>query len=186
MARSHGEGKPEATGRALLDHWRWAASRGLMNPNTANGLRSACAKVLGVVDGWEEVDVKSLDVGEALTRFQNLKKRDYAPAVLETYKRRFRIALASYLGYLRDPGGWTPGIVERPGRADRKDTRDEGRPAESSALLPATGFVEFPFPLREGQFARLVLPRDLKASEVKRLTAFMNTLVLNRDKSGAE
>jgi hypothetical protein len=41
--------------------------------------------------------------------------------------------------------------------------------------------VEYPFPLREGQTARLILPRDLKAAEVKRLSAFMSTLVADYD-----
>jgi hypothetical protein len=179
MARPHGEPKSEATGRALLDHWRWAASRGLMNPNTANGLRSACAKVLGVVEGWEALDVRTLDVESALARFQHLKKRDYVPAVLDTYKRRFRLAVASYLAYLEDPGGWTSGIVERPSRRERKELPAASGTAEGGESLPATGFVEFPFPLRKGQIARLLLPRDLTAAEVRRLTAFMNTLVID-------
>jgi len=154
-----------------------------MNPNTANGLRSACAKVLGVLDGGESVDVRTLDVEGTLARFQHLKKRDYVPTVLDTYKRRFRLALASYVSYLEDPGGWTPGIIERPGRGERKEHELSPPVPGRDVALPATGFVEFPFPLRRGQIARLILPRDLKASEVRRLTAFMNTLVMeeNRD-----
>jgi hypothetical protein len=35
--------------------------------------------------------------------------------------------------------------------------------------------------VREGQIARLVLPRDLKTSEVKRLAAFMSTLAVDFD-----
>ena len=185
MTRTPIEGKPETTGRALLEHWRWAARRGLMNANTANGLRSACAKVLEVLDGWESVDVKGLDVEDVLTRFQTLKKRAYIPAVLDTYKRRFRIALASYLSYLEDPGGWTPGIVERTAKTDRSEPQ-RGRRDATAGALPATGFVEFPFPLREGQIARLVLPRDLRAAEVRRLTAFMNTLVMDSEGKDAK
>jgi hypothetical protein len=122
--------------------------------------------------------VRALDVDEALTRFQNAKKRDYVPAVLDTYKRRFRIAVASYIAYLQDPGGWTPGIPERAGKGERKQARSSD---PASASLPATPLVEFPFPLRPGQLARLVLPSDLQASEVRRLTAFLNTLVVDRE-----
>jgi hypothetical protein len=38
--------------------------------------------------------------------------------------------------------------------------------------------VDYPFPVRDGQTARLVLPRDLRAAEAKRLSAFMATLVV--------
>jgi len=41
--------------------------------------------------------------------------------------------------------------------------------------------VEYPYPIREGQIARLILPRDLKTSEVKRLNAFMATLAVDFD-----
>jgi hypothetical protein len=41
--------------------------------------------------------------------------------------------------------------------------------------------VEYPFPLREGRLAYLKLPVDLKATEVKRLTAFLNTLAVDAD-----
>jgi len=49
--------------------------------------------------------------------------------------------------------------------------------------LPATGLVEYPFPIREGQTARLILPRDLKIAEVKRLTAFLATLPVDYEAS---
>jgi hypothetical protein len=41
--------------------------------------------------------------------------------------------------------------------------------------------VEYPFPLRQGRLAYLKLPVDLTAAEVKRLTAFMNTLAVEVD-----
>jgi len=177
----------ETTGRALVDHWNWAAEKGLMNKNTAGGLRAACGQVLSALDDWEAVDVKALDVEDALTRFQNLKKKDFKPAVLDTYKRRFRQALASYLSYLDDPAGWRPRTVERVPRQDRNGV-ERGAEGGSGAILheiPKTGLVEYPFPLREGQIARLVLPRDLKTSEVRRLTAFMSTLAVDFDADAA-
>src|SRR6266566_1204883 len=98
------ETKTEANGKSLVEHWTWAAKKGLMNKNTTNGIRSAVVKVLSVLENWEDADIKALDVEQTLTRFQKLKKKDYMPTVLETYKRRFRLAVASYLSYLRDPG----------------------------------------------------------------------------------
>ena len=59
----------EATGRSLVDHWLWAASKGLMNASTAKNFRVACLQVLSVLDDWEAVDVQNLDAGEVFARF---------------------------------------------------------------------------------------------------------------------
>jgi hypothetical protein len=171
----------ETTGKAFVDHWNWAADKGVMNKNTAGALRASCRQVLSVLDNWEAVDVKSLDIEGTLTRFQNLKKKEFKPAVLETYKRRFRQAIASYLSYLDDPGGWKPRSVDRAATAEKANGNE--RPVDSGRAIrhemPQAGLVEYPFPIRDGQIARLVLPRDLKTSEVKRLSAFMSTLAVD-------
>jgi hypothetical protein len=108
--------------KSLVDHWTWAADKGVMNRNTAAGLRSACTRVLTVVgDDWEKTDVTTLDVENLLIRFQNLRKKDFRPQVLEVYKQRFRKAVASYLEYLQNPGGWKPGTQEKPTASQRND-----------------------------------------------------------------
>jgi predicted XRE-type DNA-binding protein len=38
---------PATVQRALIEHWPWAAEKGVMNKNTAAGLRAACVQVLG-------------------------------------------------------------------------------------------------------------------------------------------
>jgi hypothetical protein len=175
----------DTTGKALVEHWGWAAEKGVMNKNTAGGTRAACAQVLSVLEDWENVDVKTLDVEDALVRFQHLKAKDFKPAVLDTYKRRFRQAVSSYLSYLEDPGGWKPRTLERPVSTENRN--GSSRVSDAGAMRPArhetsmSGFVEYPFPLREGQNVRLTLPRDLKSAEVKRLSAFMATLVVDFD-----
>jgi hypothetical protein len=174
----------EPTGKALVEHWNWAATKGLMNKNTASGLRSACSQVLGILDDWETVDVKSLDIETTLTKFQNLKAKEFKPQVLETYKRRFRQAIQSYVAYLRDPGSWKPRTVERQARvADngRKGTATTEQPRVAGHEFPSTGTVEYPFPLREDLNVRLILPRDLKKAEVKRLTLFMAALAVDSE-----
>lgn len=176
----------ETTARAFLDHWSWAAEKGVMNRNTAAGLRAACTQVLSVLENWESVDIKALDIEDTLSRFQNLKKKDFKPAVLETYKRRFRQAIGSYLSYLDDPGGWRPKTAERAGGGEPRTGTEP--PAEGRRLAPQrataqAGMVDYPFPLplREGQDVRLSLPRDLKVSEVKRLTAFLMSLAIDAE-----
>jgi hypothetical protein len=112
----------ETNARALVDHWNWAADKGVMNRSTAAGLRSTCTRVLAVLgDDWEETDVTRLDVESLLIRFQNLEKKDFKPQVLEVYKQRFRKAVALYLEYLQNPGGWKPSAQEKPTASQRND-----------------------------------------------------------------
>ena len=175
----------DANARSLVDHWAWAADKGLMNRNTAAGLSSACTRVLEVIgDDWEKTDVTALDVEELLIRFQNLKKKDFLPQVLVVYKQRFRKAVASYLEYLQNPGGWKPGTQEK-AAASQRNNRTPKPPSTTTAVSAATaanrigvGEVEYPFPLRPGVMARLILPSNLTKQDVNRLAAFMAMLVV--------
>src|SRR5713226_4502760 len=169
----------EKSARSLVDHWTWAADKGVMNRNTAAGLRSACTRVLEVNGtDWDKTDISSLDVEAQLIRFQNLRKRDFRPQVLEVYKQRFRKALASYLDYLQNPGAWKPATQERPAASQRTDRSPRRQPTTTpvSAGTPThragADEVEYPFPLRPGVMARLILPSNLTQEDVKRLNAF--------------
>jgi len=180
----------ETTGRQLVDHWNWAAEKGLMNKNTASGRRSACVQVLSIMDDWENVDVSELNVDDLLLRFQNLKKKDFRPNVLEVYKKRFKVALDSYLEYLRDPGNWRASSQERQVKAvvsnskthskrlNARHTTIEPDSEESSAAGASTGMTEYKFPLRSGIIVKLFLPVDLNALDVQRLSGFLNMLVV--------
>jgi hypothetical protein len=178
----------ETSARALVDHWGWAANKGLMNRNTAGGLRSACAGVLEVMgDGWEQTDISSVDVEDLLLRFQNLKKKDYRPEVLEVYKQRFRKAVVSYMEYLANPGSWKPGAREKSTPSQRSERPPKHQPTASAVAAVAVSHnaspdaVEYPFPLRPGIMARLILPRDLTKDDVTRLSAFMAMLVVGTE-----
>src|SRR4029077_20705491 len=109
----------------------------------AAGLRAACTQVLGALDGWESVDIKSLNVEGTLTRFQNLKHKAFKPAVLDTYKRLFRQAVTSYLKYLDDPAGWKPRTVERIHAAEKPNGSDRVPDAGRTTMheIPQSGLV---------------------------------------------
>ena len=155
-----------------------------MNRNTAAGMRSACAKVLSAQQGGESLDIMTLDVEDALKRFQHLKAKDLKPTVLEAYKRRFRQAISSFLTHSENPGAWKPAQTHRTmakvrdaGRGGNRQPQTEPATRRDDPVPP--GLVEYPYPLRDHQIARLILPRDLKTSEVRRLSAFMSTLVVD-------
>ena len=173
----------DTSGKACVDFWKWAPTKGLVNANTATALRVAVTQVLGVIDNWESVDVGTLDTEDVFTRFVNLKSSSFTPDSLQTYKSRFNRALSSFLEYKKDPAAWKPKAqvtAKKPSHgvgAAAKETTTE----VVTTQLPTsrTGLVEYPFPLREGRFAYLKLPVDLTLADVKRLTAYLTTLALD-------
>jgi hypothetical protein len=179
------DGKSENTGLGLVNHWDWAARKGLMNPNTARSLRAASSQVLGVLEDWENLDIRSLDVEDTLNRFVNLRKKDFVPQSLEAYKQRFRNAVSLYLAYLDDPAGWRPAIRERSAPVEKRRPSKEAAaaPEPDSAPERVGTMITYPFPLRPGHIARLTLPPDLTMAEVRRLTAYMSLLAVDAELS---
>ncbi|GJM42808.1 MAG: hypothetical protein DHS20C20_30900 [Ardenticatenaceae bacterium] len=175
----------DASGRALVEHWDWAANKGLMNKNTAGALRAASAQVLGVLDNWEDVDVREINIDDVFLRFQNLRGRDYKPKTLNVYKRRFQRAIDYFLEYLDDPSNWQPikSSSREPtanGKSSKKLDGIKG-PLSPKGKVPENPggdieLIQYPFPLREKHVAYLNLPADLTVAEVRRLAAYMMTL----------
>jgi hypothetical protein len=181
----------ETTGKALVEHWNWAISKGLMNRNTGNALRAACAKVLPVLEGWEEVDVRELDVEDTLKRFVNLHSKDFKPDSLDAYKRRFRQAVSSFLEYGDDPAAWKP--LQREPSARRNDSGNGAKTGASSSTrepaargeLKGSNLHEYDFPIRAGLMAKLVVPRDVTSAEMKRLITWARTLAIDSEPEAA-
>lgn len=179
----------DTSGKALVEFWKAAAEKGLMNPNTANSLRAASHQILGIEKGWENLDIRAINVDDLTHRFQNKRHGDFKPKSLETYKKRFSQAVTEFLAYANDPSSWKAPSLERRGRKGKKTpvsgnggeilTSTPERPPVTPTLV--SGLVEYPFPLREGRFAYLRLPVDLRLAEVKRLTAYLTTLAVDSE-----
>lgn len=176
----------DGTARAFVEHWDWVSARGLLNRNTALALRAAAGRVLQIEGSdWESVDVRNLDVEELLGRFANLAKQDFAPQSLATYQSRFRKALSLYAEYLNNPAGYRPHLRGRATAAAGIPVAppDRGRSARStisSRVSSAKGsaMVKYPFPIRTGVLAELLLPVDLRPDEAGRLGAFITSLAV--------
>lgn len=174
----------DTSGKAMVEHWNWAAAKGLMNANTAGALRAACSQVLSVLDGWETTDIRTINIDDVFRRFQNKRSKDFKPESLETYRRRFSHAVRLFLEYADNPASWK---APSQGRSTRKQ-KNGGNGGEGADRVPdrsptgsspGAALVEYPFPLREGRLAYLRLPADLKVAEVRRLTAYLNTLAID-------
>lgn len=174
----------EATGAALVEHWSWAAKKGLMNSTTARLMRNACLQVLKPLEGWKELDVKELDPDDVFKRFRNLEGKRLKPRSLQDYRRRFALALESYRAYVENPENWKGPGEERPTRPESnggspsRTVSKKNEPARAATSAP--GLIEYPFPLRDIT-AWLTLPRDLKIAEAKRLTSFIMSLAVDSE-----
>jgi hypothetical protein len=177
----------DTSGKSLVAHWGWASEKGLMKANTASALRAACSQVMSALDDWQTLDVRTLDVGDTFKRFQNKRAKDFTPESLEAYRRRFALAVKSFLEYAEDPSSWKMASREPTKKVKRSNGGDDAGIAEPSAAPtpeprssppPASGLIEYPFPLRTGRPAYLRLPADLTSTEVKRLTTFLNSLAV--------
>ena len=181
----------EGTGEDLMRFWAWVATKGLVKEPTAAARRSAVSEVLDALgDNASSVDVRTLDVEDALRRFENLKASKYTPNSLTTYKSRFRSAVSDYLAYLEDPSGWRPGVKERqrgpmksgaPERPMKTPAENEAMSTSSWHVLSGARLIDYPFPIRSGVVAVLKLPTDLRESEARRLGAWLSALALPDD-----
>ncbi len=176
----------ETTGKQFAEFWSWAASKGLMNENTAYSFSSPVRQIIGVSEEWQTIDVSKLDVDSLFTRFQNMRGRDFKPESLDKYFRRFRMALKLFLNYVENPTGWKyGGQLGITSRKTKLNKSEKDKPANETFEMPITQsgdsiqMVDYPFPLREKCIVRLKLPMDLKLDEVERLATFMRTFAID-------
>ncbi|MBD0254696.1 MAG: hypothetical protein ICV83_03165 [Cytophagales bacterium] len=71
-------------------------------------MRIASMQILSVLDGWESIDVSTLDFEDVFRRFVNKRSKDFTPQSMEAYKSRFKQSLGMFLEYTKDPAGWRP------------------------------------------------------------------------------
>ena len=177
--------------RAMVDHWAWAARKGLITVATASTLSTSCRHVLRVDPNWETLDVQTLDVDEYVLRFNNLTAGKYKPRSLREYTSRFRRAVASYRSYLEDPTSWHFMSSRRQpaSRSDGSAPAKRGRTSPSEDMSTtkdeSVGVVsyEYSFPIRPDLMAKLAIPRDVTTAEINRLVAWARTLAVDYEPS---
>ena len=174
------------TAEGLLEFADYLAAKGYATPATTTPWKSAAKQVFSTVEGeteWKSKDVRGLDLGEYLTRFETMTRGQYKTQSLAAYRARLRRALEAYEAYLRDGRTPTPGqprarrSVEKTGGASAGlQGGGETSVTTPAAPSPVASLVEYPFPLRSGM-AYLRLPRELDKGDAERLATFVRTLV---------
>lgn len=196
-------------GSGLVRFLEWAAEKGLIKPRTAAARRSAVVEILAVLDDEGlNVNIATLDIDEALVRFENLHSAKYTPDSLKAYRSRFRGAVRDYLAYLEDPaafrtnvktrassGSGKPAARRKPKPASKKAVRRPGSGASASSGSGAVTsghsdndtdthgsrpgrLIDYPFPLRRDLIALIRLPMNLTEEEAERVGAFVASLAM--------
>lgn len=169
---------------ALLRFLDTVVAKGLMNANTAGGLKAACSKILDdLADGD---DVRGVDVNTAVVRYNNRNPGALSPNSLAEYQRRVTRAIADFISWSDNPTGFKPrgkGTATRNGKKT-EPRGDRHAPApypeasihSSSPTAATSAGLPLSYPLRPDFLAQVVIPRDLTAEEARRLGAFLLTL----------
>jgi hypothetical protein len=180
------------TGAGLAEFLDTAASKGWFNVNSAKALKTASIKILSVEGGWEDLDLRSLDIDGLFERFRNLKHNEYSDDTMRIYKTRLTQAIRMYVGRLDADPNWksygpSARVASTNSNGKKKSTKAVGTVTESEEIAdtetvaaptysPKVGLMEFPFPLRDNVDVFLRLPRDLTKDEASRLCGFIASL----------
>ena len=164
----------------LLDFLDYLSEKGLVAKSTIAGRKAAVGKVLGILSPEEADDVTKLDLGQVMTRFQNLEGRNYTPGSLNTYLSRLNSAVADFDTYLKNPLGFRPTVQSREKRTKPESKREnasspstspapsQDRVAQKSPLMPSSSIL--PIPIRQDVTVYVQgIPYDLTAAEATKI-----------------
>jgi hypothetical protein len=174
---------------ALLKFADDLEKRGLAKSNTAQSLKVAANKILDGLSPDEEADVRKVDVETAVRKFHNKNPGKLSPKSLAEYQRRVSLLIRELVKYNENPTGYT-GIgrgapTSNGGKQAKKNEVKRAAEAGGVARVPAfereqprpvKSGLSLDYPLRPDFLAQVVVPRDLKADEARRLCAFVMTL----------
>ena len=144
-------------------------------------------KILEGLSPNEEEDVRTIDVPRAVRRYNNKHPGVLSPRSLAEYQRRVQALIGefekyhadptSYAGIGREVNGTPKKSAEKKAKPRRRrEAEPAGEPTRTREEAPRMAAISLDFPLRTDFLAQVVVPRDLKAEEARRLCAFVMTL----------
>ena len=180
---------------ALLRFIATVGAQGLLNPSTAAGWTVACTRMLE--DLKDADDVRKVDPPAAVKRYHNKHLGELKGTVLKEYQRRLTYAIGDFVKYTEDPTAYqgrgkgptkdTPSTKSGKQKAVKKKVSPviEVLPPALSYAMPTvqpsrrdanSTDLFYDYPLRSDFLAQVVVPRDLKSDEARRLCGFIMTL----------
>lgn len=187
------------TAQGVIDYLDSLVKKGRSRPGIVNPLKTAITKVLEATEGeeaWGATDVTNLDIDDVILRFKNKTLSEYTPASYKAYRSRIARAIGWYKNFLANPG-WVPKENTRMPKADSANGSKLSKTAENRSAPPQDGnqtqhvgqdspklnVVAYPFPLSNGETARVYMPKGVTKADVKRLSVFLEALVIEPNDS---
>lgn len=187
------------TASGLIDYLDSLVVKGRSRSGIVGPLKTAITKVLEKTEGdnWGSVTITEIDTDDVMARFKNLTLGVYDSASYKAYESRIRRAIGWYRQFLADPG-WAPKSREatekdKPGLSAIKTSPAIGSVAAPKANVisiattteaPKSDGIPYPFPLANGQIARIFMPSGLTTSDVDRFALFLKALVIDEGGQG--
>jgi hypothetical protein len=183
------------TVEGLMLYTDWLKDKGYQGGSATESWKSATKVVFETVepDGWGAISLEGLDLDDYIRRFQTLAGAKYRAETITVYRRRIQNAIEAQAYYVehgkppsfkrgnpRSENGSAAGDGQKPAtktkaKAGKVDTAPADTQQEQHGDL-----VAFPFPLRNGQMARLHLPaRGLHPKDADRMSAFLRSLQMD-------
>lgn len=177
-------------------------AKGLVNPNSIGGIKTACDKVFSALDENERNNLANLDPAQAVQRFMNKNPGLLSPDSATVYNSRVQRALRMLTDFNANPAGFKvqgakkqngdTTTDEKPSTTKKsvvnKNVSTASKPASPathhpSAMMPVTNSVSLSFPLRAEFMAQFILPKDLTTKEAKKLAAYFEVLAIDFEPS---
>ena len=172
----------------VLDFLTTTSKQGYINDNTALGRRTACAKLFTVLeDGQMTVAYVRENMEGIKRRFQNLNK-DVRGGTIDAYASRVLFAVNDYMKWKADRGAWereagargkAAGDGEKKAKAPKADK--QARAAAVAAPVASGNTRMVAIPIRSDFDISLVIPKDLKISEVRKIAYVLAGFVVDYD-----
>jgi hypothetical protein len=189
------------TAEGVRDFIDYLSNKGLLNANSANGLRTACEKIFSALDIDERNNLNGLDVDAAIARFMNKNPGGLTPQSASAYRSRVRKALDLLNDFNSNPAGFriqplrkssNNGDDEKRTRLKKTTSEQKKSPRPTTSNLNESNYLEpehakigaavnLSFPLRNDFVAQFIVPKDLTIKEAKRLGAYFEVIAVDFD-----
>lgn len=160
----------------LLAFLDYLAAKGLMNPATAQSRKASAGAMLGVLSEEEASDMATIDLDQAMARFNNLNASKFTPGSLATYKSRTRSAIDDFLRYEKNPLGFkasTPTGARKPRKpvdSSVQTVPEQDTPTRPESVRTPMAENILPIPLRADLTIYIQgLPFDLSSQEARKI-----------------